>query len=244
EPAAQWLELLLRAAAGRGAWFATGKILNASRNDEIDATYDAVSRAGCAWRIGHGRRDGPEFDSVREIRLAPATACLYRTELFRRVGLFDESFESYLEDVDFGLRCALANYTGVYVPDAVAYHWGSATLGRWHPRTVRLIARNQVLLLAKHVPRELLLRNAWRILAGQLLWAAVAARHGRLGPCCRGKLEAMRLFRSVRKTRQPPSGHIEEVMLASERDIRRVQAQTGFDWYWRLYFFLAGSGAF
>ena len=54
--------------------------------------------------------------------------------------LLDERFESYLEDVDFGLRCAEAGLSGLYVPDAVAYHQGSATLGRWHPETVRKIA--------------------------------------------------------------------------------------------------------
>ena len=75
---------------------------------------------------------------------------LYRAEVFRQVGLLEESFESYLEDVDFGLRCAAQRITGRYVPDARAVHVGSAALGRWHPETVRRIARNQLLLVARH----------------------------------------------------------------------------------------------
>ena len=55
-----------------------------------------------------------------------------------------------MEDVDFGLRCALAGQGGSYVPSAVAYHRGSATLGEWNKDTVWRIARNQVLLAAKH----------------------------------------------------------------------------------------------
>ena len=55
-----------------------------------------------------------------------------------KVGLLAESFESYLEDVDFGLRCRSAGLAGLYVPKAIAWHRGSATLGRWHPDTVRL----------------------------------------------------------------------------------------------------------
>ena len=35
------------------------------------------------------------------------TAALFRRTLFDEVGLLDEAFESHLEDVDFGLRCAL-----------------------------------------------------------------------------------------------------------------------------------------
>ena len=87
--------------------------------------------------------------------MAPATAALFRADLFRRVGTFDATFESYLEDVDFGLRCALAGFSGAYVPDAVAYHWGSASLGPWNPEVVRLIARNQSYLVAKHYPPAL-----------------------------------------------------------------------------------------
>ncbi len=46
--------------------------------------------------------------SRAQIRFAPFTAALFRCELFQRVGLLDEDFESYLEDIDFGIRCAAA----------------------------------------------------------------------------------------------------------------------------------------
>ena len=106
--------------------------------------------------MGQGRADGPEFSAARPIGFAPGTASLFRAELFRRVGLLDESFDSYLEDVEFGLRCACLHYSGRYAPDAVAYHVGSATLGRWHPNVARLVSRNQVLLVAKYYPARIL----------------------------------------------------------------------------------------
>ena len=132
ELAPDWLEKL-EAGLESGAWFATGRILQAAAPDYIDATYDALCRGGTAHRVGHGCPDGPLFREAREIRFVPFTAALFRAELFDKVGLLDERFESYLEDIDFGLRCALAGYMGRYVPEAVAWHAGSATLGRWHP---------------------------------------------------------------------------------------------------------------
>ena len=188
EPAPDWLERLVEAAQAKRRWFATGKLLNAATG-LIDGTFDTICRGACAWRAGHGRPDGPEWDEPRRIRLAPFTAALFRAELFDTVGLLDERFESYLEDVDFGLRCAKQGFGGIYVPDAVAYHAGSATLGAWHPETVRRISRNQLLLVAKHFPRRWIRRYGWPVLVAQGLWGLVAVRHGAVLAFLRGKLE-------------------------------------------------------
>ena len=240
-----WLERLLEAASVSGAWFATGKTLSAPNPDLIDGTYDALCRGGCAWRVGQGRADGPEFSIPRDIWSAPGTAGLFRTELFRQIGLLDERFESYLEDVEFGLRCACLNYKGRYVPSAVAYHQGSAALGKWHPRIVRRIARNQVLLVAKHYPRRLLFRYAWPILFSQSLWGLVALRHATFLAFLQGKWEGLSHFRAARQGApgldiQPD--RLGQMLRDSEREIRRVQRLTGFDWYWRVYFLLAAGG--
>ena len=223
------------------AWFATGKIL-AEGSDRIDATFDALCRGGAAWRVGSGRSDGPAFSSACPIWSAPWTAALFRAELFQRVGLLEESFESYLEDVDFGVRCAAQSLAGRYVPEALAWHRGSATLGRWHPETVRRIARNQLLLLARHYPRQLLVRWFWPILVAQCLWGAVALRHGAGLAWLRGKCQGLRRFFAARG-QVLDAKVLDSVLGTNERLIRSVQASTGFDLYWRLYFLLTRGGA-
>jgi GT2 family glycosyltransferase len=246
ELAPDWLERLVRAVQIPEVWFAAGKILSAARRDVIDGTYDALCRGGCAWRLGHGRPDGPEFSTARAIWFAPGTAALFRTELFRRVGMLDEGFESYLEDVEFGLRCACRNYRGRYVPEAVAYHVGSAALGRWHPATVRRISRNQVLLVAKYYPSGLVFRLAWPVLVAQALWGLVALRHGSVWAFLRGKLDGLLNFRAPRQaasTLPVESERLWTILRESEREIRCVQRRTGFDWYWRVYFALTSGGA-
>jgi GT2 family glycosyltransferase len=243
-PAPDWLERLCGAFEDRHAYFATGKLLDEASPERIDGTFDLLSRAACPWRAGSGRPDGPVWSWRRRIRLAPFTATLFRAVLFEKVGLLDERFESYLEDVDFGLRCALAGYAGVYEPAAVARHRGSATLGRWHPDTVRRLARNQVLLAAKHYPARCLLRFGWPLLVGQALWGAVAVRHGRGLAYLRGKLAGAAEFRRARKEsagRRADSGIVLAVLRESEREIHDYQRQTGFDPYWRCYFALAGK---
>ena len=143
-----WLEKLLDSAAD-DIWFITSKILQASNPQLVDAAFDEISRGACANRCGFGKPDGPAWNHARRIRLAPMTAAIFRKQLFRDLGGLDETFGSYMEDIDFGLRCALAGREGLYVPSAVAYHRGSATLGEWNKDTVWRIARNQLLLSAR-----------------------------------------------------------------------------------------------
>jgi len=233
EPA--WLEKLLGKAEDGHAWFATGKLLDSTGGNRIDGAFDAVCRGGCAWRCGHGRSDSPVWNQGRLIRFAPLTAALLRAQLFERVGVLDEAFESYLEDVDFGIRCATAGFTGVYVPEAVAYHQGSATLGSWHPDTVRRIARNQILLLAKHYPPEWISRYGWPVVVAHVLWGFTALAHGRLFAYLNGKLDGVRRFR---QSRGDYKASLDTILEQSENEILELQRLTGFDLYWRLYFAL------
>jgi GT2 family glycosyltransferase len=167
---------------------------------------------------------------------------VFRAGLFQQVGLLDERFESYLEDVDFGLRCAEAGLGGLYVPAAVAYHQGSATLGRWHSDTVRRIARNQLFIVAKHYPPNWILRYGWPVFIAQTLWGLVALRHGALVSYLRGKVEGLRQFREARGKHcaSPAADGIpfSAILEHSEKEIREIQQAAGFDLYWRLYFAL------
>jgi GT2 family glycosyltransferase len=227
-----WLCALLEAATRQSASFAAGKILRAGAPGIIDGTFDEISRGACACRCGSDKPDGPRWNEPRAIRFAPMTAALFRRDLFREVGILDESFGSYLEDVEFGLRCALAGRAGVYVPAAVAHHRGSATRGEWHSDTVRQIARNQVLMAAKHFRGQ----PRFPIVAGQLLWGLVAFRHGRGWSCLRGKIGGIRAARRV--AAQPASARLTPILQASEQEILEIQRGTGFDAYWRAYFWL------
>ncbi len=233
--APDWLEQLLAAAEEEQAWFATGKTLMATDPSRIDGAFDAISRGACAYRCGSGKPDGPFWNQPRRIRMAPMTAALFRRRLFEEIGSLDEAFESYLEDVDFGIRCAIGDRWGVYVPAAIAYHQGSSTWGQWNKYSVRLIARNQILLTTKHfdgLPR-------WPIVAGQLLWGLVALCHGCAGAYLQGKMAGMRVARTVPQ-QGPASENIRAFVQESEQTILEIQRQTGFDRYWRAYFWLLG----
>jgi GT2 family glycosyltransferase len=227
-----WLERLIAAAAGSS--FATGTIFNATDRQAIDGTYDLLSRSGCAWRAGHGERNAAERNAnagkQAPIAIAPGTACLFRRDVLERLNGFDEEFGSYLEDIDLGLRCVREGYAGMYVPDALAWHQGSATLGRWNGLVVRLISRNQLLLVRRHYDRELFRACFWPILAGQILWGLVALRHGAALAWLAGKVDALRGFR----LEGHPSPRVRVFLAASEDEIRNRARDPYWRWYFRL----------
>ncbi|MGH9662982.1 MAG: glycosyltransferase family 2 protein [Bryobacteraceae bacterium] len=231
----EWLERLLRAAEPAGAWFATGKLLRAGNPAILDGTFDLIARSGCAWRCGAGSPESV-LDKLIVIDMVPLTAALVRRDLFDRLGPLDEQFESYLEDVDFGLRCAAGGYRGVYVPDAVGFHEGSGTLGTWNRDTVRRLARNQIWLVGKHFRAG----GWWPVVAGQLLWGALAIRHGAGSAWCQGKWQGLRRFREIRRRAAGPAPL--EFIRRSEDKIWALQKRTGFDLYWRTYFLVAPRG--
>ncbi|MCC6591529.1 MAG: glycosyltransferase family 2 protein [Bryobacterales bacterium] len=236
-----WLQALIHGLERHPeTWFATGKTLMATDPRLIDGAFDLTSRAACSWRAGQGRNDSPGWNRPRIIQSASMTAALFRRELFDHVGKLDERFESYLEDVDFGLRCARAGHLGLYEPAAVARHWGSATLGVWHRETVRRLSRNQILLLAKHFPRNWAWRMGWPVLVGQLLWGLIALRHKTFVPWLRGKWQGLRAYGEIRQSEHPTCVPValDKVLSEQEDLIRQLQEQCTFDTYWKLYFAL------
>lgn len=230
--APDWLERMLTADAA----FAAGKVLNAADHSLIDATFDEISRGACSWRCGSGRPDAPVWNEPRVIRMAPMTAAIFRRSLFTELGPLDENFGSYLEDVDFGIRCAMAGYEGRYIPTAVAWHRGSATWGAWNNDTVKRIARNQILLTCKHYKGQ----PRWPLVAGQMLWGVVALRRFRGVSYLFGKISGWNAARVLYREKISSSEErFSRIANSSERQIFALQKQTGFDRYWRVYFWLS-----
>lgn len=65
-----------------------------------------------------------EYQGVKDLEMhyPSGAAVLFKAEVLKEVGLFDESYFMYNEDQDLGWRIWLANYRCVLVEDSVVYH--------------------------------------------------------------------------------------------------------------------------
>jgi GT2 family glycosyltransferase len=194
ELAPDYLEKLLNTLeADERLGFATGKLLRATDHSLLDGAGDAMLLAGASYRLGHLDPDEGQFDQPMPLLSACGAAVLYRSKAFLLSGALDADFFAYLDDLDLALRTHLIGYRGVYVPDAVAYHVGSATLGQaLHPRVVEYITRNQFYVLMKDYPRAVFRHLLPRIVAYQALWFLFAFRRGRFFAYLRGLRAALR----------------------------------------------------
>jgi GT2 family glycosyltransferase len=83
-------------------------------------------------------------------------AVLLRREALREVGLLDEDFEMYYEDVDLSFRLRAAGWSLLYVPDSLVHHLYNASIKKSPRRTKDFFGeRNRLFLIARHLPDSL-----------------------------------------------------------------------------------------
>lgn len=176
-----WLkELVAGLDAHPEAGSAASKILFSDNPNIINSAGDEFSWFGVAYQRGKGCIDDSKYNTPCFVFSACAGAALYRREVFDRIGLFDESFFAYLEDVDFGFRAQLAGYPCIFVPTAVIYHKYQITSSRVSGLAFYLSQRNKYFVVAKNIPNAILLLCLPLFALHEGLCLAKAVRRGHL----------------------------------------------------------------
>ena len=135
------------------------KMLQFNSKDLIDDAGDEYNLLAWTKKTGENHPSS-EYMEVREIFSSCAGAAMYRKSLLEEIGLFDEDFFAYMEDVDLAIRSRISGYRNLLCPDAVVYHIGSATSGSRHNEfKVRLAARNNVWTVYKNLPVPMKITN-------------------------------------------------------------------------------------
>lgn len=135
------------------------KMLQYNNKDLIDDVGDEYNLLAWTKKTGENHKSD-EYTQVKEIFSSCAGAAMYRKSLLNELGMFDDSFFAYMEDVDLALRSRINGYRNLLCPQAVVYHIGSATSGSRHNEfKVRLAARNNVWVVYKNIPIPLKIIN-------------------------------------------------------------------------------------
>lgn len=145
------------------------KMLRFDNRNIIDDVGDEYTIFGWARKIGDGELSD-KYKESREVFSSCAGAAIYRTSIFKKIGLFDENFFAYLEDMDISYRARIYGYKNYYSAKAKVYHIGSATSGSRHNSfKVKLSARNSIYLIYKNMHGIQIMVNFMFILLGILI---------------------------------------------------------------------------
>jgi hypothetical protein len=111
---------------------------------------------GSSKHRGWKKVDHGQFDDCKEITQATGCAMLVRCSALLDVGLLDEQFWAYIEDVDWSLRFLKQGYRLGFAPKAHLWHRDGATavksLGSGSAAIRQFFStRNMVFLARKHV---------------------------------------------------------------------------------------------
>jgi GT2 family glycosyltransferase len=159
---------------------------------KINSTGICISRSGAAWDRGMFEPDTGQYDQREEVFGPCAGAALYRREMLEEIGLFDEDFFLYMEDVDLAFRGRLAGWKCIYVPEAKVYHHHGGTAGFGSDLSVYYGNRNIIWYAIKDFPLVILLTSLPFILARNLAVIPYYALRGQGRVILKSKLDALR----------------------------------------------------
>lgn len=197
-----WLsKLVAQADENQEVSIVTSKILLADKK-HIDSTGDFYTIWGLPYPRGRNQVDKGQFDDQTDVFGASGGASLYRAELFKQIGLFDEDFFAYYEDVDISFRAQMAGWKVRYQPKAVVYHGLSKTSGKLGDFARFHSAKNFLLLYNRNMPTKLY----WKYLPlfllqlGRMALTSIARR--KFGAFIRGSWAAIKLHGKTRAIRR------------------------------------------
>lgn len=145
-----WLAELVVPAQAPNVGMVACQIVQWQHPDRLDSAGIDVDKAGIGWNRGW---DQPvELAQEETAVFGPsAAAALYRRDMLADIGLFDEDFFAYYEDVDLAWRAQRAGWRCLYTPKAQARHWHSATANRTPRFKSYLLSRNKLWTLIKNI---------------------------------------------------------------------------------------------
>lgn len=186
----------------------------------IDSTGDQLTSWGLPYPRNRGTAVAKSHVTNGEfIFSASGGASLYSVSMLREIGLFDDDFFAYYEDVDLSFRAQLAGWKVYYTPRAIAYHRIGATSSRLKDFGVYQTFKNLPWVLIKNLPHGLILRTWVRFKLVYLLFFANAVVQGQGVAALRGLFACLRLVprkfaqrRAIQRHKKVSASYIDSML--------------------------------
>lgn len=137
---------------GKVFWYAGGRI----DWDNMYASHRGVDEV-----------DAGQYDEVTETPFVTGCSMMIRRDVVEQIGVLDDKFYLYLEDLDYGLRAKARGFRLLYYPKSVIWHVNAGSSGgAGNPIHDYYITRNRLLVGMRYAPvrtKAALIREAVRL---------------------------------------------------------------------------------
>jgi len=120
-------------------WFGGGKLL--------------LNKGAKTVHLDMNKSENEGNNQIKEVDFITGCALMVKRKGFETVGLLDEKYFAYFEEVDFCYRVKKAGYKILYVPQSKLYHKVSSTTHKYFSGLINYYKfRNRLYFLKKHLP--------------------------------------------------------------------------------------------
>lgn len=216
-PEPKWLEKLVGAMEKHpSAGAVTGLMLN-----EAGTTISDAGDIYSTWGIPSLRAESlPKSKAPKSGFVFGATGggVLYRMQVFEKIGLFDEDFFAYNEDVDIDWRMQLAGYKVWYEKSAIICHKVSATSSKMPGFTTYQVFKNLPQVFWKNVPFPIIIPMCFKFTLVYIGFMIYKSPNGGFKYVVKGVWHGLKLWpKSLKKRRQ-----IQKSKTVSNKYIRSI----------------------
>lgn len=206
----------------------------------LDSTGDQYTIWGLPYPRGRREPVSSKYDHRANIFAASGGASAYRAKMLEEIGLFDEDFFAYYEDIDISFRAQLAGWKVRYAPEALAYHQIGASSSRVKGFTTYQTIKNLPWLVIKDVPRGLLFTVWSRFLLAYTMFFGRAILRGHAWSAFKGLAVSLRKIpkklrerHAIQSQRTVSSSYISSMLThdlpPNAHNLRKLRS-----WWWHL----------
>ena len=123
--------------------------------------------------------DCGQYNKVEETDFATGNCMFINVKALKKVGLFDERYFMYLEDLELSIRMKNAGYKVLYSPNAFMWHKVAQSSGIGSELNDYFITRNRMLFGLKYASfrtKLALVRESFRLLRNGRKWQKIGIR--------------------------------------------------------------------
>ena len=147
-----WLEKLFKTYKKFGEGLYQPKIL-AFEDNLFESGGNMLQIFGFGYSKGRGIQDKGQFDESCEIGYASGACLFTKTDILKKIGLFDPFIFLYHDDLDLGWRAAQLGIKSYYAPESKIYHAGSYNY-KWSGKKFYWLERNRHYCLLTHFSKK------------------------------------------------------------------------------------------